>query len=805
MSQIHNSYFLVGFLAAEMFSRYYAKDISMHSYDNGNSAKSKKDNWTQLAKTLRKAGIGTDLLSDEQSHHIASMEEGAAVDFICKAYELLTQRKIQTQVMKPVVGKVAGYQRDISLTKVRKAMQLHDIRDDNDQLRATRIIANVVDDHERRLQQERLNDPERFSSTSSGLTLASRVPKGSQSLGPSFSEDIPSFPSNSNNNQDSDNIRPNNYLAPSQGRRMSAEGVVSPISGAVAEIFDKTIATATKSRKLPGWWSKSAKNVHNFIAAFEYLDLSSSEDGNDQNDLIDLLLSVLSLIELEARPLVAACIQQSNQYTQLVKLFINVISVANPMSSPYRNACITFEAIGSELKRALSSDEGILSDDKTSIASLADQVVSLFSPILNGQPAKRVELLQCMYSHEDDLLRMIHRLKPFMADQHSFIHCLSILATHPILNSSMTIELLDLYSYYADIALALPSPKMRVCGVAMIASLLQWRYDKILDQSKSMLPSLVNMARSETWWEIQAHMLTIGGRLLQQSSTTKLDDASIEMILNIITAIFTTKESTSRNIRLWGLNVLAPVCGWSEALSTLYLTVLLLLDDNDRKELLSLPIETDQAVSQASSIQLPSSIGVKLVVETGAVARVWNALSIAKAMTRSVAAEKESIDRLTMEQMQVLYACIQTTYTNQSSSAVNASISLLSIDEPLSEEWLEIFKLLKDYIFVALCDPSAAACANGILSAFIFGSNLRETIFLDPMLVSTLRLLFHGVKGEEDHISQQSLIQFLRDVFSVGPPYSQGVATVVRQFSVSYPEQFEQSQDLQQLMQFCSQ
>ena len=56
----------------------------MHSYDNGNSFKSKKDNWTQLIKIYRKIGLH-ELLSDEQAHHIITLEEGAAIDFISRS------------------------------------------------------------------------------------------------------------------------------------------------------------------------------------------------------------------------------------------------------------------------------------------------------------------------------------------------------------------------------------------------------------------------------------------------------------------------------------------------------------------------------------------------------------------------------------------------------------------------------------------------------------------------------------------------------------------------------------------------
>ena len=89
----------------------------MHSYDNGYAAKSKKDNWSQLLKAFRKIGLG-DLISDNESHLIACLEDGAAVHFLCRAYETLTQRKLSMQVKQPTISKVAGYAQDNGLAKV---------------------------------------------------------------------------------------------------------------------------------------------------------------------------------------------------------------------------------------------------------------------------------------------------------------------------------------------------------------------------------------------------------------------------------------------------------------------------------------------------------------------------------------------------------------------------------------------------------------------------------------------------------------------------------------------------------------
>jgi hypothetical protein len=81
-----------GFLVAELLSRYFPKDINMHSYMNGTSSTTRNDNWLQIQRACRKHGfqLPKDLVLGCQEERC-----GAAVALLEMIYEHLTQKHIR--------------------------------------------------------------------------------------------------------------------------------------------------------------------------------------------------------------------------------------------------------------------------------------------------------------------------------------------------------------------------------------------------------------------------------------------------------------------------------------------------------------------------------------------------------------------------------------------------------------------------------------------------------------------------------------------------------------------------------------
>ena len=83
-----------GFIVAEILSRYYPKEITIYSFDNGLKKDKRKDNWEQIAKILQKKEFELVPLTYEAIYNQAP---DVALDFTIKLYEHITKKKTQAR------------------------------------------------------------------------------------------------------------------------------------------------------------------------------------------------------------------------------------------------------------------------------------------------------------------------------------------------------------------------------------------------------------------------------------------------------------------------------------------------------------------------------------------------------------------------------------------------------------------------------------------------------------------------------------------------------------------------------------
>ena len=80
-----------GFLIAEIFSRYFPQDIQMHSFENAENYKKKKDNWQQLQVFFERRKIPI-IIKNVDS--LILNENDVTLEFVRQIYTLLTERQL---------------------------------------------------------------------------------------------------------------------------------------------------------------------------------------------------------------------------------------------------------------------------------------------------------------------------------------------------------------------------------------------------------------------------------------------------------------------------------------------------------------------------------------------------------------------------------------------------------------------------------------------------------------------------------------------------------------------------------------
>lgn len=819
---------LLGFLVAEIFSRYYAKDFQMHSYDNGNSTIVKKANWAQLMKIFRKIGLG-DLVSDQEAHWIASLEDGAAISFLCKAYEVLTQRRLSTQVKPPSVNKVAGYAKDNSISKVRKALQHNDLQEGFNVDKASKIISNVVEDHELILQEERMINPERYTINKTlnptskksllhiedipvitakeiqvrqldrnithlraAKEIGNRVsptrdsadglsPSGSEATGGNYPRAWSPKAEKESTSHLSDKLSALGNISqfPTNNRsgHLIPENSTSLLNSCVSRVINQQTFSS---------WSNRIDPISNFLLAVDLLN-------KGQKSVDTIISAVLKEIESSGTLIADSSIVTPKQFWKTSDLLCAVIISAPSESSSFSAAINAFKYIGDLITRK---------DGMSSLNLFSDFSLPKLLPTICQNPSKRLGVLQLLHSftplNPEAHIQCIKRLQNLISDLDIFISCLAILATQESLLDEL---LVDLYSYYASIGLGSPSPKLRANCISMLSALLPLGIPIVARTTFSLAKSI----NRNSWWEEIAHAVALCGKFLSlqlcQDTNNGRGSRNQEVFADeelMASAINNCKEllkeiicldELSPELVLWIIQSIGAAVGYDVDINELFFTLLNKLNEDDQRYILGLQNKDLRRV-----ISLRSSTGISFQIQN--ICSIWNDFAVAKML--EVITLDGSITTLNQLQLQILHAAL----ASRVHSSNHSSLSL-------SGHWSEIYQNLKSYILSAFLDPTCAVTVVEILTTYLFYSELKDGILNDSKFVGIIKMLYatdNEISSEDAGACQYVFESFLRDMFKVGVPYNTAVHSLVYQFSKTNATLFSKITPLQKILkEFSSQ
>ena len=832
-----------GFLVAEIISRYYSKDISMHSYDNGDAAKKKRDNWAQLLRVFRKVRLAN-TITEEQANLIACLEDGAAVDFLSKLYEELTQRTLQTSVRKPTTGREPGYARDIAVNKIRKAHAVNDVTDESDEHVVARIGSEAIDNHEATLREDRLQDPSRFSTNSATNQIGTRSvagPPGVVGAGEE-SEQMPQVRVKEIQVKQLD--RNVTHLRASRQMQMTSMGspgtadrnvrAISPQGNehGGSGIDGNSIATAGQvqmninssaasnaggggpsSALLPEnaistlntclgrvlgagchpAWLNSSDPYHNLVAILN-LPWSAEYDST--------LASALNEVRNSARNLADTCVTGIQQFWKVSDLFCQVLMNAPAESQTFGMARDAFESLGHRLSQI---------GPKDSLSLFADFSLFKLTNTINRNSNKRVAILRIFsaFSPPNTQSRMacLRKLQSSLPDMTVFLHCLTIFAQN---ETQMDNVLLDLYMYYTNIGLKMPAPKLRAGAIAIMAVLVM-HDDKIIEP---ILPTLLQSAQTETWWEVQAQLLSLCGGLYESKEgqlnahngsdeiveETKGQGADGELTLmsfaqEVVSTIFVPKAP--KQIRLWGMQAL--VCGTRLApevtgmdFASAYVSIISTLDMSEQNMLLGFTNNNSNTLNENSltegSVQsLSTSTGQAPGMDS--VVNSWKPIAIARAIENVVISSEAAT--MTPSQLLIYHATL--------SSAISSALERdVPSDTALVGQWIDVYDALKGFIFTALGSMDSIESATGILSSYLFScSAIRDTLLIDNGVTAIIRSVYTE-PGTDD--VRHAIESFIKDVAASGFPYDNIAMNFLQAFAKGSSSVFEKSLSLQKLV-----
>lgn len=793
--------FANGFLIAEIFSRYYAQDISMHTFDNGLNPVTKNDNWEQLFRFFKKRNMPIGKADFEPVIHA---EAGASIALLLRIYQMLTKRPVK--VFEPI--KPTEQEASLSAAASRGGKQ----QEAQDTTQSQEPSGAAAGGYGADMQTD---DPSQnayqiFQSTRSSRPTGRTAPKAvttQDEVAPlnileaksrSLQKNVAQLRAQQQQQQLAQRSRAATSM--SGGRKSEAGGHDGP--GTPSPGFAGGVKSAAELMKpiVSGIIQESNEVVKSLDprkdVVVSFMELCKNLVPEE------MCVKVFEALAAKAHSLVDTLIKSPPEFWKVWTLFYPALVEFSEASPVFESVVFLFKQIGVKMVEV----EPVLTQQL-----LIDVALPCLSSLLAESPGKREAVCEIVYTYTQPTvlnhLAVLRSLKENIVKPPVYVACLSCFL--PI-EEQLNEHLLFYYRYYGVVALSSPQPRIRVAGLSILCAIVSASPEHF-DSVSTLLVNFGDLVNDD-WWEVQAQLLVLCSQLLsritersaaaapppmgeslegqepldgeggldgeiQQATPaapveTSEDDDLTENLLHIISRIF-SRPGTSKNVVQVGLCCLVSQLETYPSLLPSYVAAFLGQPTGLRARLL-----TKGSKEEGNRIAYVMGTSSRLYEEVCITDR-WPAMTVAKAFADLVQTQNEvqQLDHFEPEHMEALAA------------------TMPEMGEYLENDWLDIFQKVKNYLFLSLVDPYLHTSAADIIRRFwmtpnehVSGGAVEDS---KKTLLQTLRILYSGL--DRSTVPEEDMLAFLSEMKQAGGALEKALETVVDQFREQHNSEFQRS------------